>query len=72
MNEAEPDGIVVSNSFYQRVSFEDENSFEELPSVEAKNVGCIKCWKYVPDGEAAPGRIPIATHSSMSAKGLFR
>lgn len=53
MTEAEPGGIVVSNSFYQHLSYEAEKGFDELPSVEAKNLGLIKCWKHVGDRQAA-------------------
>ena len=53
MNEAEPSEIVVSNSFYQHLSYEAGKGFEELPSVEAKNLGLIKCWKHFGDGQAA-------------------
>ena len=50
MNEAESGGIIVSNSFYQHLSYQGKKRFEGLPSVEAKNLGRIRCWKYRPDG----------------------
>jgi adenylate cyclase len=50
MNEAGPGEIVISNSFYQRLNFGERQKFAELPAVEARNVGRIKCWKLQPGG----------------------
>lgn len=52
MTEAEPSGIVVSNSFYHRLDRKVNKQFVELPSVDAKNVGRIRCWKYAPDNRS--------------------
>ncbi|MEE8273357.1 MAG: adenylate/guanylate cyclase domain-containing protein [Alphaproteobacteria bacterium] len=48
LGEAGPSEIVVSNNLYQRLDPEMRGSFHELPPVEAKNVGLIRCWKLAP------------------------
>ena len=39
------DEIVVSNTFYQRLPDTLRAGFQELPPVEAKNIGRIRAWK---------------------------
>lgn len=39
------DDIVVSNTLYQRLAGALRAEFEELPPVEAKNIGRIRAWK---------------------------
>jgi len=45
---AECEEIVVSNTFYQRLSDTLRAEFQELPPVEAKNIGRIRAWKLGP------------------------
>ena len=40
------DEIVVSNTFYQRLPDTLRAEFQELPPVEAKNIGRIRAWKF--------------------------
>ena len=42
------DEIVVSNTFYQRLPDALRAEFQELPPVEAKNIGRIRAWKLGP------------------------
>ena len=42
------DEIVVSNTFYQRLPDTLRAQFQELPPVEAKNIGRIRAWKLGP------------------------
>jgi class 3 adenylate cyclase len=42
------DEIVVSNTFYQRLPDSLRAQFQELPPVEAKNIGRIRAWKLGP------------------------
>jgi hypothetical protein len=37
---------VVSNTFYQRLPGTLRAEFQELPPVEAKNIGRIRAWKF--------------------------
>ena len=46
---AAPSEIVVSNSFRQRLGRDGAKPFQEMPSVEGKNVGLIRCWKLAPN-----------------------
>lgn len=43
--QAGPSEVVVSNAFYQRLSWESRSGLSELEPVEAKNMGLIKSWK---------------------------
>ncbi len=43
--EALPSEIVVTNTFYLRLDPDVHQEFQELPPVEGKNVGLIRCWK---------------------------
>jgi hypothetical protein len=45
MSHATADEIIVSNSFYQRLSESSRADFCHNEPVEAKNVGRIKAWK---------------------------
>ncbi len=45
MSHATADEIIVSNSFYQRLSESSRAGFQPQDSIEAKNVGRIKAWK---------------------------
>ncbi len=45
MSHATADEIIVSNSFYQRLSDSSRADFYHTESIEAKNVGRIKAWK---------------------------
>ena len=47
------DEIVVSNTLYQRLPDTLRAEFQELPPVEAKNIGRIRAWKLGP--RRAPG-----------------
>ena len=47
------DEIVVSNTLYQRLPDTVRAEFQELPPVEAKNIGRIRAWKLGP--RRAPG-----------------
>jgi class 3 adenylate cyclase len=47
-NVAECEEIVVSNTFYQRLPDTLRTEFQELPPVEAKNIGRIRAWKLGP------------------------
>lgn len=38
--------IVVSNSFYQKLSEPRRRMFEEMEPLEARNIGQIRAWKY--------------------------
>ena len=42
---AECDEIVVSNTLYQRLPDPLRAEFQDLPPVEAKNIGRIHAWK---------------------------
>lgn len=42
------DEIVVSNTVYQRLPDAARQEFQELPPVEAKNIGRIRAWKLGP------------------------
>ncbi len=46
LGEAEADEIVVSNTFYQKLSEDFTDGFEALDGVDAKNMGRIRAWKY--------------------------
>jgi len=43
--QAETDEIVVSNTYYRVLSDADQEGFQEMEPLEAKNVGLIKGWK---------------------------
>ncbi len=45
MSEAGPSETVVSNALYQRLDLDARQPFHELPPVEAKNIGLLRCWK---------------------------
>jgi class 3 adenylate cyclase len=45
MGHATADEIIVSNSFYQRLSDSSRAGLYPNESIEAKNVGRIKAWK---------------------------
>ena len=45
---AGPSEIVVSNIAYQRLGEASQADFDELPTIEAHNMGMIKAWKYAP------------------------
>ena len=47
-NTAGCDEIVVSNTLYQRLPDTLRDQFQELPPVEAKNIGRIRAWKLGP------------------------
>ena len=49
---AGPSEIAVSNSFYQGLSEAARAGFQETGSVNARNIGRIKAWKWVRDREA--------------------
>lgn len=40
--------IVLSNTLYQRLPDAVRADFQELPPVEAKNIGRIRAWKLSP------------------------
>jgi len=42
---AESNEIVVSNTYYQSMPHEEQADFEEIASVEAKNIGKIGAWR---------------------------
>lgn len=46
MNASGPSEITVSNGYFQRLSPKMASGFEELPPVEAKNMGNIRAWKH--------------------------
>ena len=48
MDAAGPSEVVVSNKFYQQSDPEVRELFHEMPPVECKNVGSIRCWKLGP------------------------
>ena len=55
MGHAGPSEIVVSNTLYRGLDPEVRQAFHELPPVEGKNVGLIRCWKLPSNlGETAP------------------
>ncbi|MGE3809685.1 MAG: adenylate/guanylate cyclase domain-containing protein [Gemmataceae bacterium] len=45
---AGPGEIVATNTFYQSLNVPEQAPFSEIQPVEAKNVGKIKAWKFVP------------------------
>ncbi len=45
MAEAGPSQIVVSNTYYHALPAVSQTAFEELPAVDAKNMGRIKAWR---------------------------
>jgi adenylate cyclase len=45
---AECEDIVVSNTLYQRLPDTLRAEFQELPPVEAKNIGRVRAWKLGP------------------------
>jgi class 3 adenylate cyclase len=49
---AGPSEIAVSNSFYQGLSEAARAGFQETASVNARNIGRIKAWKWVRDRES--------------------
>ena len=52
---AGPSEVVVSNKLYRGLEAEVRQAFHELPPVDAKNVGSIRCWKLPSNlGQAAP------------------
>ena len=52
------DEIVVSNTFYQRLPDTLRAEFQELPPVEAKNIGRIRAWKLGPRDAPRRGLTP--------------
>ena len=52
MSHATADEIIVSNSFYQRLSESARSDFSYNEPVEAKNVGRIKAWKAAVSADA--------------------
>ena len=48
---AAPSEIVVSNRFHQQLGRDGGEPFQEMPAVEGKNVGRIRCWKLAPNEE---------------------
>lgn len=53
MSAAGPSDIVVSNSCYQMLDETDQALFGDVESIEAKNIGQIKCWRYGTRGARA-------------------
>jgi class 3 adenylate cyclase len=49
------DEIVVSNTLYQRLPEILRAEFQEVPPVEAKNIGRIRAWKL------GPRRAPVGS-----------
>jgi len=46
VDEAGPNKIVVSNTYYQHLDPKHQTEFKELEPIEAKNIGTIKAWKF--------------------------
>ena len=45
VSNAGPSEVVVSNTYYQELDEKSQADFEELETVDARNVGQIKAWK---------------------------
>jgi adenylate cyclase len=60
MGEAKSGEIVATNTFYMRLDAAHRELFEEVPPIDAKNVGMIQGWRTTHRAlEAAPGRLRI-------------
>ena len=53
VDEAGPNQIVISNTYYQHLEQKYQAEFKELEPIEAKNIGTVKAWQFSKNPDAA-------------------